>query len=333
MPVRLEQLPALLEQGLSPIYLIGGAEPLLVQECRAKVYAAAKQRDFLEREIMQVDRSFDWQSLAAAAGAPSLFAQQRIIDLRLPTGKPGREGAKVLSHWAANPDPDILLVVSCDQWDASSRKSKWAGDLDKAGVRVDVWPVKPGELPDWIKARMRAQGLEPEREAVMILADRLEGNLLAAQQEIEKLVLLKGGGKVTAGDVLQSVADSSRFDAFLLVERVLSGNLPDSLRVATGLRHNGVPLQPVIGALYRELRVLEAFRIALRCGENENSVFRKLNVWRNRQGPLRSAASRFSDRLLGEAFCRLAFIDRQGKGSADGDPWHSLDQLVCDLCA
>ena len=333
MPLRVEQLPGLLQQELSVLYLFGGAEPLLLQECRDKVRAAAVQQGYLEREILHVDRSFDWQLLASIAGAPSLFAERRIIDLRMPTGKPGREGSKVLTKWAADPDPDILLIISCEQWDQSSRKSKWAAALGQAGVRIDIWPVKPQELPGWISQRMRQLGLEPEREAVMVLADRLEGNLLAAQQEMEKLALLKGTGKVSVDDVLQSVADSSRFDAFLLVERVLAGDLKESLRVASGLRRTGVPLQLVIGAMVRELRILESFGMAMKAGENENAVFRKLNIWRSRQAPVRSAARRVSDQLLGEALCRLALIDRQGKGRAEGDPWHTLDHLVCALCA
>lgn len=333
MPLRYEQLAERLHRSLSPVYLIAGPEPLLVQEGRDQVRAAAAAQGFLEREIMQVERGFDWAALGQSAGAPSLFAEKKIIDLRMPTGKPGRDGAKVLVDWASAPDADTLLLVSCEQWDASSRKAKWAAALDQAGVRVDIWPIKPGELPGWISNRMRAAGLEPDREAVLILADRLEGNLLAAQQEIEKLLLLKGGGAVSAADVLQSVADSSRFDAFLLVERMLAGNLADGLRVATGLRRIGVPVQLVTGAVVRELRVLEALRGALQAGENESAAFRKLNIWRSRQGPMRSAVRRIDEVRLADAFKGLALMDRQSKGRADGNPWHALDHLLCRLCA
>lgn len=332
MPVRPEQLTAALKAGLSPVYLFGGSEPLLLQECRDQVWDAARAQGFLEREILQVDRSFDWAELEQAGAAPSLFASKRILDLRMPTGKPGREGARALTEWAENPDPDMLLLVSCEQWDKSSRSSKWAAALDRAGTRVDIWPIRPEELPGWIARRMRSAGLEPDRGAVMVLAERLEGNLLAAQQEIEKLLLLKGGGKVSEADVLESVADSSRFDAFLLVERVLAGNLPDSLRVAAGLHRTGEPLQLIVGALTRELRILEAFKLAVEAGENENSVFRKLNIWRSRQGPMRSAAGRLGKGSISDAFGRMALIDRQSKGRAAGDPWHGLDRLVCALC-
>ena len=210
MPIRPEQLASYVARDLSPIYLFGGAEPLLVQECRDQVLAAAKEQGYLERELYQADRKFDWSTLERAGMERSLFASRRIIDLRLPTGKPGREGARALTTWAAKLDPELLLIVSCDQWDKSSRSSKWASVLEKAGTRVDIWPVSPQELPGWISARMRARGLQPDRGAVEVLAERLEGNLLAAQQEIEKLLLLKGHGKVTEEEVLQAVASGWR---------------------------------------------------------------------------------------------------------------------------
>lgn len=332
MPLRAEQLPAALQRGLAPLYLIGGPEPLLVQECRDQVFKAARAAGFTERDILQVDRHFDWDTLGSLAAAPSLFASRRIVDLRLPTGKPGTDGAKALVEWAERPDPDNLLVISCEEWDTGSRKSKWAGTLDRIGTRVDIWPVRADELPGWIGRRMRAAGLVADERAVAVLAERVEGNLLAAQQEIDKLLLQKGPGPVGEQDVLAVVADSSRFDAFLLVDRILAGDRPDGLRVATGLKRTGVAVQLVTGALYRELRILDAFSQALRSGQNESAAFRALNVWQSRQGPMRAAARRLSPTRLAAAFDVLALMDRQSKGQADGDPWHSLDRLVCSLC-
>lgn len=331
--MRAEQLQASLERGLSPVYLIGGPEPLLVQECRDQVRAAAVRAGFDERELIEVDRGFDWDRLGEAAAAPSLFAQRRIFDLRLPTGKPGRAGAEALIAWASAPDPDSLLVISCDAWDASSRKSKWASVIDRAGTRVDVWPVRARELPRWVADRMRRAGLQPDREAVLVLAERVEGNLLAAQQEIDKLVLLRGEGPVGAKDVLESAADSSRFDAFLLAERMLEGQLADGLRVASGLRRTGTPIQLVTGAVLRELRVLERFVAARGSGQGESAAFRQLGVWQSRQAAMRAAAQRLDGRRLADAYQRLALLDRQSKGRDAGDPWHELDRLVVHLCA
>jgi len=332
MQVRAEQLAGSLQRGLAPVYLIGGEEPLLLQECCDAVREAAKAQGFIERELLQVERGFDW-SLLQQAAAPSLFASQKIIDLRLRTGKPGREGGKALTEWAEAPDPNIILLVSCEKWDASSRKAKWAAALDRAGQRVDVWPIKAAELPRWLAQRMQQHGMQPESGVLELLADRLEGNLLAARQEVDRLALLKGAGTISVDDVMRAVADSSRFDAFALGEHMLSGNLREGLRVAAGLHRMDTPLPLVVGALIRELKTTEAFRLAMRGGENESMVFRRLNVWQNRQYVIRSAARRLNTRKLFGAFRQLALIDRQSKGRAGGDPWQSLDTLLLQLSA
>ena len=330
MPLKPEQLAGSLKRGLAPVYLIGGEEPLLLQECCDLVRETAKKQGFVERELLQVERGFDWSTLQQAA-APSLFATQKIIDLRLRTGKPGREGAKILSEWADAPDPNMILLVSCEQWDTGSRKSKWAARLEKAGQRVDIWPVKAQELPLWLERRMLAHGMQPEPEVVRLLADRLEGNLLAAKQEIDRLALIKGQGTITVDDVMKVVADSSRFDAFALGEHMLSGNLRDGLRVAAGLKRMDTPLPLLLGALLRELKTTEAFRLAIRTGESEAIAFRRLHVWFNRQNTIRTAARRLDTRTLFGAFKQLSLIDRQSKGRAAGDPWQSIDTLLLQL--
>ena len=330
MPLRVDQLADNLRRGLAPVYLLGGEEPLLLQECCDQIREAARAQGFVERELLQVERGFDWSELQQA-GAASLFASQKIVDLRLRTGKPGREGAKALTEWAENPDPNVILMVSCEQWDAGSRKSKWAASLEKAGQRVDIWPVKARELPGWLDQRMRKQGMQPEPEVVRILADRLEGNLLAARQEIDRLALLKGEGIVTVDDVMKVVADSCRFDAFTLAENMLAGNLRDGLRVAAGLKRMDTPLPMLLGALLKELKTTEAFRLAMRGGEQETTVFRRLNVWQNRQNTVRAAARRLNTRQLFAAFKQLSLIDRQSKGQAAGDPWQSLESLLLHL--
>jgi DNA polymerase-3 subunit delta len=332
VPLRYEQLPAALNRGLSPLYLIAGPEPLLVQECRDQVRQAAGAAGFLERDIVQVNQHFDWDSLRSMAGAPSLFASRRIVDLRLPTGKPGQDGGKALSEWAAKPDPDTLLIVSCDEWDAGSRKAKWAGEMERAGTRVDIWPVKPNELPAWVGRRMQAAGLQADARAIAVLVERVEGNLLAAQQEIDKLLLQKGPGPVSADEVLAMVSDSSRFDAFLLLDRMLEGNTLEGLRVATGLRRTGIAIQAVVGALHYGLKNFDVFNLAVRGGKNEQSVFTAMRIWQSQQKLMSTAARRLPPSRVAWAFSQLALIDRQGKGQAAGDPWHSLDRLVCRLC-
>jgi len=332
MALRVEQLAGSLKRGLVPVYLVGGEEPLLLLECCDQIREAARAQGFVEREILQVERGFDWSELRQAA-TPGLFATRKIIDLRLRTGKPGREGAKVLTEWADTPDPDMLLMVSCEQWDKGSRSSKWASRLEKAGQRIDIWPVKAQELPRWLEQRMLQHGMHPEPEVLRILADRLEGNLLAARQEIDRLALIKGSGTVTVDDVMKVVADSSRFDGFALAEHMLTGNLRDGLRVAAGLKRMDTPLPMLLGALLKELKVVETYRLAIRGGETESMVFRRLNVWQNRQQTVRAAARRLDTLKLFGAFKMLSLIDRQSKGRAKGDPWQSIDALLLQLSA
>jgi DNA polymerase-3 subunit delta len=330
MQIKAEQLAASLQQGLAPVYLVGGEEPLLLQECCDQIRAKAKSLGFLERELLHAGQGFDWSELQQVA-TPSLFASRKIIDLRLRTGKPGQEGARILTEWAAAPDPEMLLLVSCEQWDKSSRTSKWASVLNKAGVQVDVWPIGAPQLPQWLQQRMQLRGMQAEPEALRILADRLEGNLLAANQEVDRLALLKGPGRITAEDVLRAVADSSRFDAFVLAEHMLSGNLKEGLRVAAGLKRMDTPIPPLIGALLKELKTTEAFRLAMRAGEPEAAVFKRLNVWYTKQGLIRNAARRLDTRKLFGAFKLLAVIDCQSKGRAAGDPWRGIDELLLQL--
>jgi DNA polymerase-3 subunit delta len=332
MPVKAEQLPALLSRSLAPVYLIAGAEPLLVQECRDQVIQAAQQQGFVERSVFEVTGKFDWGLLTEDAATLSLFSSRKIVDVRLPTGRPGTDGSKTLIEIVESGDPDILLLVSCGAWDTTQRNSKWAKVLAKAGVLVEIWPVKPQQLPQWIRGRMRAAGLQPEPDAIAMLADLVEGNLLAAQQEIDKLLLLEKGPKITAADVTRAVSSSTRFDAFRLVECLLLGQLGECLRVASGLQRMGVAIQLVCGALYKELTLADTARSALQTGENESSVFSKLRIWPARQGPIRQAVSRLSEHDFGESFRALALIDRQSKGRAPGDPWQTLDRLLWQFC-
>lgn len=333
MPLRLDQLESRLGRGLDPVYLLGGSELLLMQEARDAIFRAATAEGFTERDLLEARQHFDWDRVGEAAGAPSLFAQRRIVDLRLPTGKPGQEGARVLREWAENPDPDTLLVVSCEQWEKAQRTSKWAQALDRAGVQVDIWPVKPDEMPRWIDQRMRRAGLEPDREAVLVLAERLEGNLVAAQQEIDKLALSQGGGPVSAETVLAAVADSARYDSFQLVEFMLSGRAPEALRVAAGLRRMGVAIQALTGAIAANFKLVEAYRQGMASTQNERAVFQKLRVWQARQAGLRAAGHRLDAKRLAEAWSRLAEIDQVSKGQPKGDAWHHLDQLIVRVCA
>lgn len=332
MPANSEQLPALLARSLAPVYLVAGAEPLLVQECRDLIIQAAQRQGFTERTVFEAGGKFDWHRLTEDAATLSLFSNQKIVDLRLPTGRPGTEGSKTLLEIVEARDPDILLLVSCGEWSTAQRNSKWAKALAGAGVLVEIWPIKPQQLPQWIRGRMNAAGLKPEPDAIAILADLVEGNLLAAQQEIDKLLMLGEGPKVTAADITRSASNSTRFDAFRLVECVLLGRLGECLRVASGLQRIGVAIQMVSGALYRELTLADTVRSAIQSGESESAVFGKFRIWQARQVPIQQAIRRLSEHDFGESFRALALIDQQSKGRAAGDPWQTLDRLLWQLC-
>lgn len=329
--IRPDGLSASLAKRLEPAYLLAGAEPLLVQECRDQIIHAAREHGFLERQIFQVDKSFDWQELEAAGMEQSLFASRKVIDLRIPTGKPGIDGSKYFVNFAERQDPDVLLVISCGAWDGSSRKSKWASELARVGGLVEIWPVKPHELPAWIGKRMQAAGLKADAEAIRLLAEFVEGNLLAAQQEIDKISLLNKGELVGVETIRDAVSSNARFDAFRLGECLLQGKAADGLRVASGLQRMGVAIQAVSGALIFQLTQLEGVRSAMASGASEYSAFARHRVFKMNQPLIRQALRRIPAKTLSASFSALSKIDKQSKGQASGDPWLTLDQLLTEL--
>ena len=320
-------------KSLAPVYLVAGPEPLLVQESRDLIIHAAREHGFLERTVYETDGKFNWDIIGADSQEQSLFSHRKLVDIRLPGGKPGKSGGDFFCSWVQSPDPDQLLLVSCETWEAASRKSKWAAELGRAGVLVEIWAVRPHELPNWIQRRMGLAGLKPEPEAVRLLAGLVEGNLLAAQQEIEKLALLEPGAVITAESIQRSVANSTRFDAFRLGECLLNGQADESLRVADGLRRTGIAIQAVGAALTFQLGQLQALHRALQAGESETRAFSRLRIFKLAQPSFRAALRRVSGAQIRKAFCSLALLDRQGKGRAEGDPWQTLDLMVLDMCA
>jgi len=332
MIIKPERLEQVLRVSLTPVYLVAGPEPLLVQESRDLILLAARNHGYLERDVYHAGSTFDWGVIQNAASEQSLFSSRIVIDVRLPNGKPGKDGGKFFSDWAKNPDPERLLIVSCDEWDSASRKSRWAAELARAGSLVEIWPVRARELPAWIARRMRSAGLRPEREAVRLLADLVEGNLLAAKQEIEKLALTSPGCSVTPDVIQRSVGNSTRFDAFRLADCLLGGLAVDCLKVAAGLRRNGVAIQAVAGALYYQLGQLDAARCAVLGGENEARAFGRLRILKMAQPAFSQALRRVTARQLGNAMRALALVDHQGKGRAPGDPWQTLDRMLLALC-
>jgi DNA polymerase-3 subunit delta len=331
-----EQLQGQLESRLAPIYLIHGDEPLLAMEAADAVRAAARRRGHDERLVYTIEPAFDWNTLAAGAASGSLFASHRLLELRMEDARPGDAGSKALSAYAGSPPPDTVLLVLCGKLDAAARKSRWFGALDRAGISVPVRPIEPERLPAWVEARLRARGLRASPEAIQLLAARGEGNLLAADQEIAKLALLHAGGVLEAEQVRSAVGDSARFSVFELVDSALAGKAPRVLRIAAGLRTEGVEPVLVCWALAREVQLLHRLHGELagddtRGGAAARQVFSRHKVWPQRQPLIRQALARLSRadcaRLLGDC----ARLDRIVKGVETGDAWDTILQLSLAL--
>ena len=256
MRLRIDQLDRHLEGALAPVYLIGGDEPLQVQEARDAIRAAARRQGFDERVVLNAETGFDWGALKAQADTLSLFGDRRVIDLRLATGKPGDAGARALRDYAADPPETNLLLVTLDKFDRGSTSTQWYKALEKAGVAIRTWPVDARQLAGWIRRRAGARGLTLTPAAAEALGERVEGNLLACAQEIDKLHMLHGEARLDVEDVLRAVADSARFDVFDLVDAALAGDGPRTVRILHGLREEGVAPPLVAWALTREIRAL-----------------------------------------------------------------------------
>ena len=331
MKIRANQLSSHLQNSLAPCYLVTGDEHLLVAEALDQIRDSARARGFGSRELHVATTGFDWAQLTASTGTLSLFAEQRIVELRLPTGKPGRSGGEAIVELAEQSGPDLLFVVTGPKLDSNAAKSKWVKALDRKGVSLPVWPIGVRELPGWIASRMRQAGLQPERDAVIMIADRVEGNLLAASQEIEKLRLLLGPGKVTVADVTGAVARSSRYDVYKLVDAAMEGDASRAVRILGGLKAEGVEPVIVMWALTRELRTLAALDDAVHQGQDLGSAMQAAKVWNNRQGVIRSCISRHQQGAFHRMLKAGVRADAAAKGQRFGDPWQLATDIVVGM--
>ena len=331
MKIRANQLSSHLKKSLAPCYLVTGDEYLLVAEALDAIRDTARERGFGNRELHVAMAGFDWEQLMAGASNMSLFAEQRIVELRLPTGKPGRAGGQAIVDLVEQAGPELLFIVTAPKLDKGTANSKWAKTLDKKGVSLDIWPIGPRELPGWIAHRMRQAGLKPDRDAVAMIADRVEGNLLAAGQEVEKLRLLLGEGPVTAADVARAVADSSRFDVYKLADAAVAGDAARAIRILGGLRAEGIEPVIVMWALSRELRTLASLDDAVRQGTDLGSAMQAARVWRSREGLLRSCIGRHQQGDFHRLLKASGRADAAAKGQRFGDPWQMAADIVIGM--
>lgn len=323
-----DKLEAELARGLRPVYLISGDDPLLTTEAADMVRTIARAAGYQDRTLFHVDPRFNWQELTAAGASLSLFADRRMLELRMPTGKPGAAGARALAEYAAAPAQDTILIVLTGRLDKTAQRTAWVKALEAAGVVVQVWPVERRNLPGWIGRRMRKLGLQPGAGAAELIAERVEGNLLAADQEIRKLALLLPAGKVTADDVMRAVADSARFDVFGLTDAINAGDLGRSQRILAGLKAEGVAPTLVLWAIVREVRALASVAWKTERGTGEADAMRSAGIWPRRQPLARQALQRHGIGGLHALVRQAARADRVLKGLLPGRPWLALTDLV-----
>jgi DNA polymerase-3 subunit delta len=301
-----------------------------MREATDEVRAAARSQGFSEREVLDAASGFDWSALSAATENLSLFGDRRLLELRLNSPKIGQEGAKALTAYMESPPPDTLLLITLPKLERAQSNSQWYKRIEQAGVVVQIWPVEGNRLPPWIEQRLRRAGLVPEGGVVEMLADRVEGNLLAASQEIEKLLLQHGKGVVTQEQLIESVADSSRFDVFGLVDTLLAGEAAKGLRMLQGLRAEGVAAPVVLWALSREIRGMAQMAHEVERGHSADQVMGGHRVWEKRKPLVRRGLQR-KPALWRQLLAICARADRAVKGLEVADPWLLFEDLVLGM--
>ena len=325
MRLTLEQLPAALSRGLAPIYLVSGDEPLAVGESADAVRAAARAAGFTDRNVYFIERGFDWGEVEHAARALSLFAERRLIELRMPSGKPDK-GADLLQEIAERPPPDVLFLIVSGKLDGKTADAPWVRAIEQDGVLVRIWPVGTAALPGWLAGRARTLGLRLEPGAAQLIIDRVEGNLLAAKQELDVLALLADGRPIGTELVLGAVGDSARYDVFQLGEAAAAGDAGRALRILTGLRNEGVEPTLVLWALVRELRGLFQARERERLGARTPG-----SGWNLAAKPSPRALARAAKMPLARLLAEAGRVDRIIKGLALGDAWSAVTALAGEM--
>jgi len=312
---------------LAPIYLVHGEEALVALEAAQAVRDAARTAGFTEREVLTVESGFKWVELINAGNAFSLFADKKLIELRIPTGKPGTEGGEALQAYAADAPADNVLLIQCPKLEKVQTQSKWFTALDGAGVTITCPLVGRSELPGWIGERLSRQGQRLAPDAMAFLVARVEGNLLAARQEVDKLALLHPPGELSLEDLRAAVANVARYDVWGLGEALVAGDAPRFLRMLEGLRAEGEAANLVLWAMADEIRALLRVAMGRAQGLPMPNLLRESRVWGDKQRYYPAALDRLKASQLKAALAHAADIDRAVKGVGAGEPWEELEAL------
>jgi DNA polymerase-3 subunit delta len=325
-----DQLLAALQKGLAPIYVLSGDEPLQLQESGDAIRAAARADGFLHRTVLSVEAGFSWDQLLTETQCLTLFADKKMIDLRVPLGKPGREGGQVLQSYCAKPPADTLLLITLPKIDRQQQQTKWFQSLAGAGVVIQVWPLEGRPLLQWITQRLQQAGLQPGQGVAQRLVELVEGNLLAARQEIEKLRLLQGAGPLSIADLKVAVADNARFNIFALSDAGLRGDMARCLKIIASLQQEAIAAPVVLWALHRDIALLAELADKVAQGGGIEAALTQAKVWAQRKALLQQALQRKRNWLALLVLCQT--IDAVIKGAEPGDPWILLEQLCLQLC-
>jgi DNA polymerase-3 subunit delta len=326
--VRLDQLESQLERQLAPLYAVHGDEPLLSLEAADAVRARARAAGFSQRSVLSAERGFDWRELAGQGASLSLFGDRRLIELRVPSGKPGPEGAEAIAAYCARLPQDTFTLVALPRLDKAGQSSPWFQALERAGVVVNVFPVERTRLPAWIAGRLARQKQTADAQTLQFIADCVEGNLLAAHQEIQKLALLAPQGELDFDSVREAVLNVARYDALKLSEAMLSGDAARLVRMLEGLRGEGEAAPRLLWILAEEIRAVAKVQQGLGSGRALAELLREARVWGHaRESAVGNAARKFTRATLEAALGHAARVDRVIKGVAQGDAWDELLQL------
>lgn len=338
MRLKVEQLDQHLKQSQQfPFYWIAGDETLVVQETLAQLRHHFRSKGFQEWELFFVDRSFNWQSVMQSGNNLSLFADKKIMELRLQIPRLDEGGRNALMEYLTDPNPDNVMILVTPRIEPASLNTKWFKSLESAGAFMQIWPVDAHALPRWINNRMSACGIRADQETIALLADRVEGNLLAAEQEITKLKVLTGASSempinISRKQVMNLVADSSKYNVFSLIDSALLGDSRRCLKILTGLRSEGSELLGILAILTRELRILIAISHRISGGQSISNAMQQERIRKTHEAPVSAAMKRLSSATLQAMLQHARLVDQSAKGLANTEPWSELTTILLNLC-
>jgi len=328
MRISTEQLQQHLTRELKPLYTVFGDETLLALEAADRIRARARAEGYTERNVLTADSGFKWSELAFTGSSQSLFAARRVLELRVPSGKPGTDGSAALQAYCEDPPPDTITLVTLPGVEWRAQKAGWFEALDRCGVSVEAKPVTRKALPEWLAGRLKAQGQEADRETLDFIADRVEGNLLAAHQEVQKLALLFPAGRIGYEQAREAVLDVARYDVFNLGEAVLAGDVLRLARMMDGLKGEGVAPPLVLWALAEEIRTIARVIEGATAGKRPPQLWYEAKVWGDtHKQAMQQNYGRFTTEQVEAAITHAARADRMAKGLIRGDIWDELLQL------